>query len=45
MRAALKRIHRLEGLGTLGPGLVSGCAQPSMPLDMGFVAKAEFRSN
>jgi len=24
MRAALKRIHRLEGLGTLGPGLVSG---------------------
>lgn len=24
MRAALKKIHRLEGLGNLGPGLVSG---------------------
>jgi len=24
MRAALKKIHRLEGLGSLGPGLVSG---------------------
>ena len=24
MRAALKKIHRLEGLGDLGPGLVSG---------------------
>ena len=24
MRAALKKIHRLEGLGELGPGLVSG---------------------
>lgn len=24
MRAALKKIHRLEGMGSLGPGLVSG---------------------
>lgn len=33
MRAALKKIHRLEGLGKLGPGLVSGALERFKEID------------
>ena len=33
MRAALKKIHRLEGLGDLGPGLVSGAINRFKEID------------